>query len=401
MAPEHLVEWILTEGPRCRDSVEVFDHVVPKMAEVGLPMLRVWYSVLILHPQAEVAGVIWKDGKAIRQSEAHGFLKSLADKAIDAPPARIMAGEKEYRARLTGETLEYPVLDDMKALGGTDYWLALGVPSRASSSLQEMVDTVGGIGSMISWTTGKEGGWSELDMQGLKQIHQALCAVLGIHAERETGQSLLRAYLGQDAGDRVLAGNVQRGDVEKIRAAVVFTDLRDFTEKSERLSPPDLMAWLNDAFEALVPAIEDAGGHVLQFMGDGMLAIFRAKDGVGEKACTAALDAIHAVEKNLAATNKKRISENLEPIAFGAALHYGEISYGNFGAPNRLAFTVNGPTVNQAARLESLGAELNIFPVLSGEFAQRCGMEVRHISTRDAKGVEGLEVWALKGNSRD
>ena len=80
--------------------------------------------------------------------------------------------------------------------------------------------------------------------------------------------------MGQNAGERVLAGQIRRGHTEKIHAAIWLSDMRGFTMLADRLPPRALVDLLNRYFDCQVPAILDHGGEVLKFMGDGLLAIF-------------------------------------------------------------------------------------------------------------------------------
>jgi adenylate cyclase len=393
---DDVIEWVLTEGPLCKAFDQVLDGLVPRMGEAGLPMLRVWHTSLTLHPQVEGKGALWQDGQAEAMSAPHGFLRALPQSEADSPPVRILGGEHEYRVRLDPHVPQKGLLEDMRLAGGTDYWIGAGVAGAAPASAADAPSGAGSVTSMTSWTTNVEGGWSEEDLGDLRRIHQALSVVLGLVSQKDMASSLLRAYLGKDAGERVLAGNVERGDVETLHAAIAFTDLRGFTEISERLPPSEILSWLNDAFDAQVGPIEKHGGHVLQFIGDGLLAIFRDEGDDGKRACGAALKAMLKIEEVMTATNQRRSKNGLEIIRHGAALHFGDVNYGNFGSTERLAFTVNGPAVNRAARMEQVGAELDRRPVMSPEFAERCGASVEHVLTRDVKGVSGLEIWGLK-----
>ena len=116
--------------------------------------------------------------------------------------------------------------------------------------------------------------------------------------------------------------------------------------------------------------VTNAGGEILKFMGDGMLAIFpvptpgeRADDGVAAaRAAAAAVDAMLVL-------NRIRAAEGEPTVRFGLALHIGEVMFGNIGASQRLDFTVIGPAVNHAARLEKLCSPLDRGVLLSSAMA--------------------------------
>jgi class 3 adenylate cyclase len=160
-------------------------------------------------------------------------------------------------------------------------------------------------------------------------------------------RTLITTYLGSDAAERVLAGNIVRGRAQAIRAVVWFSDLIGFTRLSDTVSPDVLLALLNDYAEAQVEEIEAQGGHVLKFMGDGILAIFPDET---TRACKCALDAAANVRRRIAALNERRQAAGLPVTDTHLALHVGELLYGNLGSPRRLDFTVLGSAVKSTAR---------------------------------------------------
>jgi len=93
---------------------------------------------------------------------------------------------------------------------------------------------------------------------------------------------------------------------------------------------------------------------VLKFIGDGVLAIFPVAGGSPRAACDAALRAVAAARTGMAHLDEARRREGLPSLAFGAALHLGEMLWGNIGAADRLDFTAIGPAVNLVSRLEGL-----------------------------------------------
>jgi adenylate cyclase len=117
--------------------------------------------------------------------------------------------------------------------------------------------------------------------------------------------------------------------------------------------------------------VTSAGGEILKFMGDGMLAIFPvASPGQrGETASRAMRAAASAVDAMLV-LNRVRATEGEPAVRFGLALHIGEVMFGNIGASQRLDFTVIGPAVNYAARLEKLCSPLDRSVILSAPLAE-------------------------------
>ncbi len=181
-------------------------------------------------------------------------------------------------------------------------------------------------------------------------------------------ERLLEYYLGASAARRVLAGNIVRGQGEKIHAAIMYADLRGFTAMTDRLPPAEVISTLNDYFECATSAVQDNGGEVLKLIGDGMLAAFDIEGTSPSGACCQALDAATEILVGLDGLNRAR-SQCLE---VGVALHRGDVFFGNIGGPARLDFTVIGSAVNEATRIEALCRQLDMPVLVSEVFAQSC-----------------------------
>jgi adenylate cyclase len=179
---------------------------------------------------------------------------------------------------------------------------------------------------------------------------------------------LLEAYLGRRSAARVQAGALRRGAGETIRAALLCGDLRDFTALSEATEPTAMIAVLDAWFDRIAGAVHAFGGEVLKFIGDGVLAIFPVTGALAE-ACEAALRAVVAARAGMAHLDTARQAQGLPPLPFGAALHLGEILWGNIGAADRLDFTAIGPAVNLVSRLEGLCRPLGRSVLISGAVA--------------------------------
>src|SRR6185312_4659158 len=214
-------------------------------------------------------------------------------------------------------------------------------------------DTVGPApeGPVLGWA-----GTRRFDPQEgvrLRQVARFVVAPLAALAARAAMAGLLEAYLGRRSAARVLAGALQRGTGETIRAALLYADLRGFTVLSEATEPAAMIAALDAWFDRVAGAVHAFGGEVLKFIGDGVLAIFPVT-GAPAEACEAALRAVVAARAGMAHLDAARRAQGLPPLPFGAALHLGEILWGNIGAADRLDFTAIGPAVNLVSRLEGL-----------------------------------------------
>src|SRR5262249_26585652 len=184
--------------------------------------------------------------------------------------------------------------------------------------------------------------------------------------------NFLTTYVGKNAGERVLAGHIRRGDTEAIHAAIWLSDMRGFTVLADTLPPQNLVDLLNRYFDCQVPAILEHGGEVLKYMGDGLLAIFQIgaeRDYATTSA--AALKAGRTARNQIAALSA--IDGDSSGLRFGLALHVGDVLFGNIGSGNRLDFTCIGPAVNLAARLEKLAGRLGRTILASEDFVDHCG----------------------------
>jgi adenylate cyclase len=140
------------------------------------------------------------------------------------------------------------------------------------------------------------------------------------------------------------------------------------------------------------------GGEILRFMGDAMLIVFPA-DRRGElgPACRAAVAAALEAFERAEQVNRQRCRDGCPEIRFGIGLNAGKVVYGNIGAPDRLDFTVIGPAVNRAARLETLTKELGVPLLMTGSFAAALGRPTRSLGLQPMRGLdEPVEVFALR-----
>jgi len=212
-----------------------------------------------------------------------------------------------------------------------------------------------------------------------------------------TTATLLATYLGADAAQRVLGGDIERGRAEMIHAIIWYSDLAGFTRIADQLAGAgmlqlfaghaEILRLLNDHAEILVDAIEGRGGQVLKFMGDGILAIFRGP--TESAACEAALEAWAEASERCSRLGRRPIGETHPYLA----LHAGDVLYGNIGGRARLDFTVLGPAVNEASRIAAMCRKLDRTLVMSEAFVELCPAERREM-------LSALGSFTLRGVTR-
>ena len=243
------------------------------------------------------------------------------------------------------------------------------------------------MGLLASWTTDQPGGFSDSNIVDLRALLPVLGLALKSNANYRMARDLLGTYLGADAGKRVLSGDILRGTTEQISAVVLMFDLSGFTRLSETLEGDALIGMLNDYYAMVVDRIEERGGNVLKFIGDGLLAVFTGSDET--EAGARALDSVEALRAGMDEVKSRRTDEGLPVTDCTMALHAGDVAYGNIGGRNRLDFTVIGPAVNTTARLSGMCAHVDQPIVISARVARP------HLKNRPA--LVSLGQYRLRG----
>ena len=352
---KEVVDWLIDGARSAPQPVQVLAQLSERLVACGIPLWRVAVFVRTLHPQVMGRRFIWRPGTEIEVSEAPFEMLESAD-FLENPIAQVYAAGCALRRKLADPDCaeDFPVLAELRAEGITDY---LASP---------LIFTDGAIHA-LTCTTRQPGGFTDAQIAGIEAIIAPLARVAEIRALRRTGSVLLDTYVGHDAGERILAGHIRRGDIEEIHAAIWLSDMRGFTALADGLPPRVLIDILNRYFDCQVPAILDHGAEVLKFMGDGLLAIFTIT-GDESEVCNRALAAARQAQASIAAL----AASAMPGLRFGLALHIGDVLYGNIGSGNRLDFTCIGPAVNCAARIEKLTGQLGRAILASDEFARHC-----------------------------
>lgn len=375
---EELQRWLLLEAAGERELLLTFEALMWRMNAAGLPIDRATLHIGTLHPQ--LLGFAWNwrssdglcDEVQVSQStaETDAFKLNPLRRIFDQGTA-VRRNPQDPAAQA-----EFPIMRDLAAGGYTEY-LALPLGGE-------------GFRHAVTLSTLQASGFSDEHLADLKRV----LVLFTLHVERHIAVRIstnaLGAYLGPVAAAKVLNGDIKRGSGEPIRAIIWVSDMRGFTDLSDRLSGRDTTTVLNAYFEVFVGSVLAQGGEVLKFIGDGLLAVFPLGDD-GCAAGNAALAAAQTAQAGLARLNSEPPSdlaavEGWRPLRAGIALHEGEVFFGNIGAPNRLDFTVIGPAVNEASRVEALQKTLGRNILITAAAA-------RHISVP----LEPLGEYPLRG----
>jgi adenylate cyclase len=378
-----VVDWLIDGARSAPQPQQVLAELCDRLVACGIPLWRVAVFVRTLHPNVMGRRFIWRPGAEVETSEAPFELLETAE-FRDNPIARVYETSRAIRRKLTdpGYVVDFPVLAELRAQGVTDY---LASP---------LFFTDGAI-HVVTCTTQQPGGFTEAQIAGIEAIITPLARVAEIRALRRTASIVLDTYVGHDAGERILAGRIRRGDIEEIHAAIWLSDMRGFTGLADSVPPPVLIDLLNRYFDCQVPVILDHGAEVLKFMGDGLLAIFTIDDNEVE-VCKRTLAAARRARANIAALSGSAALG----LRFGLALHIGDVLYGNIGSGNRLDFTCIGPAVNFAARIEKLTGQLGRAILASGEFSRHCPSEFTALGEFSLAGFSAPQlVFGLEDES--
>jgi adenylate cyclase len=351
-----LARWFVTEAYRITDTAELVAAAGERLVDVGIPLYRLAYFQMTLHPEVAGKGYFWRRGKGIELGSApHGLLADARYR--DNPLPAVLEQKKTIRVRLEHmNDVQAPILRQLQAEGATDY---VALPLIFSTGHVDALSVV----------SDQPGGFSTRHLERMYFSQFPFARIVEIHSLRDTAVTLLDAYVGRAAGQRILAGEIKRGDGQTLEAVIWFCDLRGFTRLSDRLLHQAIIALLNDYFGAMAGAVTAEGGEILKFMGDAMLAMFSVATDRRREIAVRALRAAQAATSAITELNAARRDKDHPPIRFGLALHIGQVMFGNIGASARLDFTVIGPAVNYAARLEKLSAAIERPVVISAELA--------------------------------
>jgi adenylate cyclase len=359
-----LSEWIIAQGLQGTHETKILDSLCARLTVEGVPLLRVNICQPTLHPVIGGHLFIWRreQGGAIEEDWARNVAAAGREYSVSPFEYMMTTGTPSLRRRLVpGDNLAtLPMLERFRAQGATDYF-ALQTTFGEAHRLGP-ADRV-----LTSWLTDAADGFEPAQLTAIERLMPPLALAVKATSTYRIASSVIETYLGKDAAGRVLGGTIERGAGETIRAALWFCDLQGFTRLSDSLPRDRLLALMHEYFECMVTAIEEHGGHVLKFMGDGMLAIFnKGEDGAS---CYAALEAADVAVERVAQLTARRQADGLPVTRFYLALHLGDALYGNIGARNRLDFTVIGPAVNEVSRIEAMCRALDQDLIVSAAFA--------------------------------
>jgi adenylate cyclase len=392
---ESLSAWLAAAGLRNLPLEEMIDGFARRLNQAGVPVARLFISMNTLHPMVLVRSLMWD--RATGPATRFEFQHAEIDRPImqESPfAAMLRSGTFEWRLDLRQPPLadEAPVFAELRGLGMTD-WLAnvfpFGelTPGMVGPSASEGVGQLWFVSAVATDCTD---GFDDAHLDDLREALPIFALAIKAITMRAVGQGLLESYLGVDPAARVLAGTVQRGVVQGVEAVLLYADLRAFTPLADSLPGDELIALLDGCFDCMVRPINRHGGEVLKFLGDGLLAIFRLKDRRRPEICASALAAASEALDLMEIHTAERLKDRKPTPGLDIALHVGTVQYGNVGTDARLDFTVIGPAVNEAARIEVLCKELGHPLLISEAFAEAATGSRAHLVSLGRHRLRGV-----------
>jgi adenylate cyclase len=374
-----LRDWLVTVAARMEDPNEVLIGFIQRLIDLGLPLDRVASAIETLHSEYAGIGRFWtrEEGAVVRYLP-HGTRREAV---YQQSPFAHVSRTGEWLMLDLAETPDdlFAIIPELKEAGLRHY---LTIPIRFTNGAE----------NGISFATRSPEGFGERGLTILRLVMPSFALVTELRATSNRLDQVLRIYVGDDPHRAILSGAIQRGPVTRIRSAILFADMRDYTRISSTLSPESAVELLNTYFDCLVPPIEDEGGEVLKYLGDGLLAIVRDQGddtgGAPQSALTAATNALRRVQT---ANDEGRFPA---PIQVGIALHHGDAAYGNVGSGQRLDFTVIGRDVNLASRIADLNKRLGEPLLMSKPFVEHLWGNPSPLGSHVVQGFEeAIEVF--------
>ena len=320
-------DWLLQVGRLSTDAEELLGGLCELLVARGLPLERVGLHSRLLHPQLAGVRLLWRRGIGAEET-LYRYDVAESGAYEKSPLYQVYTTAEIVRRRLTEPPAadDYPILPELRAEGFTDY---LVTPLEQASGRRQAV----------SWATSDPNGFTDAHIAEIVALLPALAACMETRSLRGMLKGLLSIYLGPQAGSRVLAGTIRRGEGEVIAAAIWLCDLRDFTLLSETSPSAEVIQLLNDYFEIMAGPVTDHGGEVLKFIGDAMLAIFPIQDDLDrDRACRTALTAAEEALTRLARSQRRapRPGRARDRSGAGAPYRHGHLRQYRRARPARL-----------------------------------------------------------------
>jgi adenylate cyclase len=336
-APRHIQgisDWLITQGLESAGFETILSGFADRLNALGLEIQRGMIAMRTLHPSVDALDYVWhRDGSI--EAENHTPDQRQQERWLRSPLKHMFDTDKVVlRRRLAGPDaeLDFPLFEQLAAEGASDYYMSIVDFDLTGSKDLET-------GMVSSWATDRPGGFGDDEIAVLDRLLPRLALTAKARLTRDIAENVLNTYVGPEAGRRIMRGDIRRGALDVIRAVIVYADLRGFTAMSDRVPGDRLAPMLDRYFEAR--------------------------------------------------------ASGLPTMDLDIALHLGDVLYGNVGAADRLDFTVIGPAVNEASRIETLCEPLGHNVLISETFAGAavaCTGRLIPVGTHQLRGVRDSQA---------
>ena len=372
-------EWLIDQALDRPDVLDMFRQTCRKLDAAGVPVARARLTWQTLHPLFRAETILWRRNDDDMEFEQFRHRDEATAEWNASPMKYMMDNDVDVlRRHLSGphERLDFPILHDMKAQGLTDYLVVL--TSLDGSDFRDYRIGPGPAldlerdarGIILTWASDREDGFADEDIEALQNIQRRFAVAVKTSIQERIARNVAETYLGQDAGRRVLSGQIKRGDGRRCSVIAWFCDMRSSTAFADTMEPDAFLQLLNGYFDVTAGAVMAHEGEVLGFIGDAVLAIFPFDGAEAER--DAAARAVSAAEEAVAtmgAVNREREMAGEPALRFGVGIHSGEVVLGNIGTADRLAYTAIGSVLNEVSRIESLTKALDCDVIVSERVA--------------------------------
>ncbi len=230
------------------------------------------------------------------------------------------------------------------------------------------------------------------ELNEMRDAVRAMNKIQNLNQQLELRNRVLQETFGRYLSDDIVReildspGGWKLGGQKK-RLTVLMSDLRGFTQLSERMEAQDLIKMVNHYFGLMYEAIEKYHGTLIEFLGDGIMVIFGAPVSSETHASDAVAAAI-GMQKSMAEVNRWNREQGYEPLAMGIGVNTEMVVLGNIGSERRTKYGILGAAVNLTGRIESYTTEGQILISQSTREAIREDLQIRRSFTVQPKGVD-------------
>ena len=388
LSVEAIGDWLVAQGLAKTDFEPLIGGFCERLVEAGITLNRTTLSVRTLHPSVAALDYAWRRGGGVERRSIGHDIAGQSEEWRASPFHYMLENDVPVlRRRLVGQDacLDFPLLESLEAQGVTDYFATL-VTFGVGEITEEKT------GMIASWASDGPAGFSDAEVAAIERLQPRFALALSATLTHQVAVNLLDTYVGTSVGRRILRGEIRRGSMDVIPSVILYADLQGFTTFSDRAPKDEVVAALNDYFERMVRPVHANGGDVLKFLGDGLLAVFNVEGADPDALCGRALAAAVESLDGVARLNLDRAAAGAPVMALDVALHLGEVMFGNVGAEDRLDFTVIGPAVNEASRIEALCGALGHSLLVSGAFARAAASSASRLVSIGAHRLRGVET---------